>query len=501
MKRREFCASSFAALAVTGFSWRARAAVPDELPVLSRTGQKLLLKRAEVSELKASLHGTLLLRGDEGFEQARHIWNGAFDRHPAAIVRCADASDVVKAVQFVASHDLLVAVRGGGHSLPGHSVCEDGVMIDLAPMNSVRADPASKTAHVEPGVLLGAMDRAAQAQGMIVPAGTVSHTGVAGLTLGGGFGRLSRKFGLTIDSLIGADVVTADGRVVHASGEENADLFWALRGGGGNFGVVTSFRFRMHPMAQEPVGGDLIYPIAQARSALAAVAEFSASASDDLWVDPVLECDARGERRLRLNLCHCGDARGVARDLAAIRKFGKPTIDKVGARPYVTLQSEHDGDSPHGRGYYMSGGLVQSMSPALIEHGIERIQRPGAELGKISITQHGGAIARVPTEATAFANRDASHNVVVRAAWDDPAHAAPRTAWQKETWKGFAPLSQALYANLNLGDADPRTVSAYGPNLPRLVEIKTRFDAKNLFHLNPNIKPQGLTGPPSPRHQ
>ncbi len=500
MKRREFCTSSLAALAVTGFSSRARAAVPDELPVLSRTGRKLLLTRAEVGELKAGLRGSLLLRGDQGYEQARHIWNGAFDRHPAAIVRCANASDVAHAVQFVATHDLLVAVRGGGHSLPGHSVCDDGVMIDLAPMKGVQADPASKVARVEPGVLLGAMDRAAQAHGMIVPAGTVSHTGVAGLTLGGGFGRLARRFGLSIDSLIGADVVTADGRLVRADSEENADLYWALRGGGGNFGVVISFEFRMHPLAWEPVGGDLVYPFAQARSVLDAVAGYSEGASDDLWLDPVLECDARGTRQLRLTLCHCGEAPGVARDLAAIRKFGKPTLDTTGARPYVTLQSEHDDDSPHGRGYYMTGGLVQSMSPALIANAIDCIQRPGAELAKISITQHGGAIARVPSQATAFANRGASHNVVVRAAWDDPADAESRKAWQKETWKGFAPLSQAIYANLNLGDADPRTLSAYGPNLPRLMELKARYDAKNLFHLNPNIKPHALpvTGPPSP---
>jgi FAD/FMN-containing dehydrogenase len=490
MKRRAFCAASLAAVASTGFSFRARAAIPDELPILSRTGKQLLLTRAEVEELKASLRGSLLLHSDAGYEEARRIWNGAFNRHPAAIVSCANPADVVHAVQFASSHDLLVAVRGGGHSLPGHSVCDGGLMIDLAPMQAVRIDPKARVVRVDPGVWLGTMDREAQKLGLIVPAGTVSHTGVAGLTLGGGFGRLSRKLGLTIDSLIGADVITADGKVLRASSDENADLFWALRGGGGNFGVVTAFEFRMHPIAPEIVGGDIIYPIEQARAALDAVFEFSTRATDELWLDPVLECDAQGERHLLVNLCHCGDTASAERDVAALRKIGKPIRDNVGARSFVRLQSEHDDDSPRGRGYYMNGGQVQSIAPALLAHAVECIQRPGAELGKISITQQGGAVRRVPAEATAFANRSASHTVVLRGAWDDPAHAPARTAWQKETWKGIAPFTEGVYANLNLVDADPRTVNAYGPNLARLRDLKTRFDPKNLFHLNPNIKPR-----------
>lgn len=494
MKRRDFCAASLAAVASTSFSFRARAAIPDELPILSRTGKQLLLTRAEVEELKASLNGSLLLKGNEGYEEARHIWNGAFDRHPAAIVRCVNPADVVHAVQFASSHDLLVAVRGGGHSLPGHSVCDGGLMIDLAPMQAVRVSPKARIARVDPGVWLGTMDREAQKHGLIVPAGTVSHTGVAGLTLGGGFGRLARKLGLTIDSLIGADVVTAEGRVLRASSDENADLFWALRGGGGNFGVVTAFEFRMHPIAPELVGGDIIYPIEQARSVLDAIAEISARAPDELWLDPVLECNAQGERHLLVNLCHCGDAASAERDVAALRKLGKPMRDNVSARPFVTLQSEHDDDSPRGRGYYTTGGLVQSLSSPLLAHVVECIQRPGAELGKISITQHGGTIKRVASQATAFANRSASHTVVLRGAWDDRAHAPARTAWQKETWKGIAPFTEGVYANLNIGDADPRVVNAYGPNLARLTDIKTRFDPKNLFHLNPNIKPRSANG-------
>lgn len=492
MLRRQFIATTLAvAVAVNCRTALAKPATPDELPILSRLGKPILLTRAEVEELRTGLHGTLLLNGDAGYEQARRIWNGAFDRRPAAIVRCADAADVVRAVQFAASHDLLVAVRGGGHSLPGHSVCEGGLMIDLAPMRGVRVEPTSRTARVEPGVLLGELDRAAQTSGLIMPAGTVSHTGVAGLTLGGGFGRLSRKFGLSIDNLLEADIVLASGKLVRANAEENADLFWAIRGGGGNFGVVTRFDFRLHELAPNVIGGDMIYPFAQAREVLTQLAEFSARAPDELWLDPVLECEENGERRLLLNLCHCGDAQQAMRNIDALQKLTQPLSSTVAARPFVTLQSEHDAKSPHGRGYYMGGGFVRSLEPALLDHAVESMRLPGAELAKISLTQHGGAIARVAPAETAFANRSASHNIVVRASWDNPAHAEVRTEWQRKTWQGFIPFSRGNYANLNLGAAEVKVLGAYGSNMTRLTELKTRFDPTNLFHLNPNIPPRG----------
>ena len=490
MRRRQFIATSLALTASVAFRTpNAWAAPSDDLPILSRLGKPLLLTRAEVDEFRAALHGPLLLRGNEGYEQARRIWNGAFDRHPAAIVRCHDASDVRHAVQFAASHDLLIAVRGGGHSLPGHSVCEGGLMIDLAPMRAVAVDPKTRVARVQPGVLLGELDRSTQAHGLIVPAGTVSHTGVAGLTLGGGFGRLSRALGLTVDALQEADVVLADGRAVRASADENADLFWALRGGGGNFGVVTAFAFRPHELARPVIGGDLVYPFAKARQVLGELAELSARAPDELWVDPVLECDENGDRRLLVNLCHCGKPSQATKDVDALRRLHRPEVDTVGARPFATLQSAHDAQSPHGRAYYMGGGFVTSLSPALLDHAVAAIQEPGAELGKISLTQHGGAIARVPVDATAFANRGASHNIVVRAAWDDPSQAEARTAWQKKTWQGFVPFSRGAYANLNLPAAEAKVLGAYGANMPRLRALKGRFDPKNLFHLNPNIPP------------
>jgi FAD/FMN-containing dehydrogenase len=490
MKRREFCVSSVAALAAAGFSFRARAAIPDELPILSRIGKQLLLTHAEVSELSAGMHGTLLLNGDSGYEEARHVWNGAFDRHPAAIVRCSDAADVINAVQFARSHDLLVAVRGGGHSLPGHSVCEGGFMIDLAPMQGVQVDKVARTVRVDPGVWLGAMDREAQKSGLIVPAGTVSHTGVAGLSLGGGIGRLARKFGLTIDSLLGANMVTPDGKLRKVNAQENPDLFWAIRGGGGNFGVITSFEFRLHELRSDVIAGDLVFPIDQARGVLDFLADHAERAPDELWMDPVLECDAAGARQLMLNVCHCGTVKAARKDIEPLRKAGKTIRDTVGARPFVGAQSDHDGDSPRGRGYYMNGAGVLKLEPALLDHAVRSIQEPGAEVGKVSLTQTGGAIARVAPDATAFANRSAPFNVVVRASWDEPGKAAERTAWQKATWKGFEPFARGIYANLNLADADPKLIAAYGLNMKRLVDLKTQYDPTNLFHLNPNIPPR-----------
>ena len=492
MIRRDFLRSSLALAAATSLARPrfAGAAGSADIPAISRTGGAIVLKAADLDDFRAQQRGAVLTRASDGYDSARRIWNGAFDRHPAVIARCASTTDVIGAVQFAASQDLLVAVRGGGHSLPGYSVCEGGIMIDLSPMQGVRVDPRTRAVRSEPGVLLGALDRETQAFGLVVPAGTVSHTGVAGLTLGGGVGRLQRKFGLTVDCMVSADVVTANGKLVAASADENPDLLWALQGGGGNFGIVTSFEFRAYEFGRKAVAGDIVFPIAQARRVLDAFADYCARAPDELWMDPVLECDAAGNRQLNFTLCHCGDAASAARDVAIIRKFGKPMRDSVAEKPWVIVQSEHDGDSPHGNGYYMSGGRITQLLPVMLDHAVERIKLPGAELGKISLNQHGGASARRPANSTAYASRDASHNFVVRASWTDPDQAAARTAWQKQTWAGFAPYSVGLYANLNAGETDVKARSAYGENLERLVEVKTKYDPKNLFHLNPNIVPR-----------
>jgi hypothetical protein len=494
MKRRDFLAGTVTFVTAGSLPPAIFARTPrfTDLPAVSRTGGEITLKSVDLAELQKQLQGELLTRTSAGYDATRRIWNGAFDRHPALIARCSTEADVAAAVQFAASQDLLVAVRGGGHSLPGYSVCEGGIMIDLAPLQGVRVEPRTRAVRVEPGVLLGRLDRETQRFGLVVPAGTVSHTGVAGLTLGGGVGRLQRKYGLTVDCMVGAEMIAADGRKVRASARENPELLWALQGGGGNFGVVTSFDFVAHEFGTSAIAGSVVFPIEQARSALQAFADYCETATDELWMDPVLECDANGHRQLNFIICHCGDAASADRDLAAIRAFGKPVKDTVAKKPWVVVQSEYDSQSPHGLGYYMSGGRVTRLLPVMLDHAVESIQRPNAELGKISLTQHGGASARRPGDSTAYASRDASHNFVVRVAWENPAQAASRTAWQKETWKGLAPYTVGLYANLNATEAEVKARSAYGDNLDRLVVVKTQYDQydpKNLFHLNPNIKP------------
>jgi FAD/FMN-containing dehydrogenase len=467
-----------------------RAFSESSIAAVTGAGKEVLLRASDVKALRHSLVGPLLLSGDAGYEQARRIWNGHFDRRPALISRCSGAADVIRAVQFARSYELLVAVRGGGHSLPGHSVCDRGLMIDLSQMNRVRIDNIAGTATVEPGVLLGQMDREAQASGFVVPAGTVSHTGVAGLTLGGGFGRLTRKYGLTIDHLLSANVVTAEGKLLEASTRENQDLFWAIRGGGGNFGVVTSFHFRMRPLARALMAGDLIYSFDQARDVLRFLAEYVFEAPDEMWVDPVLETEANGHRQLLVNLCHCGDLKSAEREVNRLRHFMRPLNDTVRPKSYVKLQSEHDMRSPHGRGYYMSGVSVERLEPTLIDLALDRMQQPGSGMAKISFTQNGGAIARVPVAQTAFANRTPMHNIVVRASWDDRSEAEVKTLWGRALAKELQRFSERLYANLSQAEAQSRTRIFYGENLDRLRALKTKYDPTNLFRLNPNIEPR-----------
>jgi FAD/FMN-containing dehydrogenase len=497
VKRRTFVGSA-AAVAITSLplsralAEAASSPLASEVSAVTGTGKQVTLTSAEVQEFRDSLRGPLLLRGDAGYDQARRIWNGAFDRHPALIARCVGAADVIQAVQFASSHALLVAVRGGGHSLPGHSVCEGGLMIDLSLMNGVQVDPMNRTARVAPGVLLGQFDREAQAFGLATTAGTVSHTGVAGLTLGGGIGRLARKFGLSVDNLLSADLVTANGKLLTTNANQNTDLFWGIRGGGGNFGIVTSFEFKLHPVGPLLYGGNLIYPFSAARDVLEFVADYVFDAPDELWIDPVLETSADGSRQLLVDVCHCGDLKDAGRAIDRLRKIHKPLRDTVAPTPYVKLQSAHDNQSPHGRAYYTIAGSVQKIEPALIAYALESTQQPGAAMSKISFTQNGGAIARIPADATAFSNRRSMHTLVHRASWDNREEAEEKTAWARKTWSGFEPFTRGLYANLNVTGPEFKARLIYGSNLERLVELKTRYDPTNLFRLNPNIAPRQI---------
>ncbi len=338
-------------------------------------------------------------------------------------------------MKFARAHDLLLAVRGGGHSLSGQSVCDGGLMIDLSLMKSVRVDPLAKTARVEPGVLLGQFDREAQAYGLATTAGTVSHTGVAGLTLGGGFGRLGRRFGLACDNLTSADVVTADGAFVKTSSGDEPDLLWGLRGGGGNFGIVTSFEYRLHSVPGPLMGGPIVFPLVNGKQLLKSFADFIDGASDEMYTDATIVPTPNG-RLLVLDVCHSGSPANAEKEIAQLRKIGKPVQDGVKPTPYTELQSAQDANFPHGRGYYIKSGFVRSISTNVIDTVVTYLEGAPMATGIVNFVHQGGAISRVKRESTAFWHRDANHSVMMIGFWDDPALAAGCMQWVKTGWKG-----------------------------------------------------------------
>lgn len=498
MKRRAFCGSALASVAAASLPFsRILAAVSTatpvsgDVPAVSGAGKQIILPRADVAALRASLRGQLLLAGDEGYDTARRVWNGSFDRRPALIVRCAGAADVVQAVNFGRAHELLVAVRGGGHSISGQSVCEGGLMIDLAPMNGVRVDPVARRAHVQGGALLRDFDREAQAFGLATTAGTVSHTGVAGLTLGGGFGRIGRKFGMACDNVRAYDVITADGRFVRASAEENPDLSWGLRGGGGNFGVVTSFEYELHPVGPVLLGGVLIYPVTQAKEVLGFYDGFIAAAPDEVYVDTTLVTTPDGQKVLILDTTYCGSIEAGERALKPLREFRKPLVDAIAPTPYVKLQSSLDDVFAYGRHYYVKAGFIRNLPPDLIEAMIECFTSSTLPTTPVLTAHQGGAISRVAANATAFPYREARHNLLVAAAWEDSSGDEAHLSWARSSWKLLEPFTRGFYVNDNNADIPERRVlENYGSNYERLAALKAKYDPTNLFRLNANVKPK-----------
>ncbi len=439
---------------------------------------------------RASLRGQLLTPGQDGYDSARKLWNGAFDRKPALIARCAGAADVTRAVKFARTHELLTAVRGGGHSLSGQSACDGGLMIDLSPMAGIRIDPIARTARVEPGVLLGQFDREAQAFGLATTAGTISHTGAAGLTLGGGFGRIGRKYGLACDNLAAVDVVTADGRFVKASAADNPDLFWGLRGGGGNFGVATSLEYRLHSVGPTLFGGALVYPFAGARALLRSFADFDAHAPDELYVDILLPTTPDQQRVVVFDVCYCGSLADGERVVAPLRGLGKPLHDGLGAAPYVELQRSGDAGNPHGRGYYVKSGYLHGIPSEVIDVTVDYLEGSPLDTSVIAFAHVGGAISRVRPAATAYWHRAATRDVVVIGFWDEHSGAARSTQWVRGVWGRLEPLTTGFYVNTGIADdTQHRIHAAYGDNYPRLAALKKRYDPANLFRLNANIKP------------
>ncbi len=499
MKRRAFVRSTFAAavgVAVPSSSSllaRYRAVTQDQgdLDAITGDGRQVTLRGKAVAGLGNRLRGHLLLAQHEGYEEARRILNPSFDKHPALIAQVTGTADIRAAVEFAAEHSLLLAVKCGGHSFSGKSTCDGGMMIDLSPFRNVRIDPAARKARVTGGSLLGLLDHESMAYGLVTTMGTVSHTGVGGLVTGGGFGRLARRFGLAVDNLMAVDVVTADGQLRHADKHENPDLHWGVRGGGGNFGIVTSFEFQLHPMQRTVVGGNIMFPIARARELLNFYAEFSAEAPDELTVD-FLAMYPPGEApgMAGFGVCYSGSESEAERVLAPVRRLGSPLVDGIQAMDYVALQRSGDTDDPRARAMYLKSGFVPGFTPGLASAIVEGFEGHPARTSILAYVQSGGAIGRVANDATSFSHRDSAGNLLGIIDWrfgDDP---TDHIAWLRKYWATLQPFTQGFYTNDVAADASAMAINAnYRENYPRLVALKNKYDPANLFRLNANVQP------------
>ena len=495
MKRRNFCTSAAAALGAAAFpfgrAFTAVSAVTVDVTAITGDGRKILLRAADVEDFRAGLRGQLLMPGIAGYDDARKIFNGMFDRRPAMIARCLGAADVVRAVKFARANELLVAVRGGGHSLSGQSVCDDGLMIDLSLMRGVRVDPNERLARAGGGALLGDIDRETLPFGLVTTTGTVSHTGAGGLTLGGGFGRVARRFGLTCDQLKSVDVVTADGQLLEASETENPDLFWAIRGGGGNFGIATSLEYRLHPFDGKAVGGHLVFPFDQARDALRGFDEVFNRAPDGLWVEPIVTSTPGGGRVLVMDVCLTEDLKSADALLAPYRKLGKPLNDEVGPVPYVKLQTKDDERARIGGRYYTKSGFVKQLGDDLIDTALEIVRSAPVPHARLAMPPRGAAVERVAPDATAFWYRSALYSMLLQTSGDEPVEDAANVGWVRSQWPALEKFTTGFYSNTNVSDmATARVGEAYGGNYERLLSLKRKYDPTNLFRLNANIDPK-----------
>jgi FAD/FMN-containing dehydrogenase len=470
-----------------------------EIRLASLQGGAIALGTDTVASFCQTLRGNVCLPQDAGYDEARTIWNAMINRHPGAVVRCRGAADIVAAVRFAREHGLLLAVRGGGHNIAGNAVCEGGLLIDLSLMRSVRVDPASRTARVEPGATLGDFDKEAQAFGLATPLGINSTTGVAGLTLGGGFGWLSRKFGLAADNLISADVVTAEGKLVHASETENSDLFWALRGGGGNFGVVSSFEFRLLPVGPMVLSGLIVHPFARAKELLAGYRQVASKAPDELtvWVVlrqapplPFLPAEVHGKEILVFAVCYTGDEVSGQRALEPLRGLGQPIADVIGMQPYAAWQTAFDPLlTPGAYNYWKSHNFLELSDGLLDTLGSYAARLPTPEC-EIFIGQLGGATSRVALDSTAYPHRNVNFVMNVHTRWREPADERRSIDWARQLFAETAPhATGGVYVNFMPEDEIDRVSSAYGANYARLAALKAKYDPGNLFRLNQNVRP------------
>jgi len=472
--------------------------VPSQLIATSGSGRQVTLTSADVKDLRAALSGQLMLAADPGYEQARRVWNGSINRHPALIARCATRKDIVRAVQFARSHALLTAVKGGGHSISGQSTCEGGLLIDLSLMRGIQVDPAGRLARAQPGVLLAELDAQCQKVGLVTTLGTASDTGIAGLTLGGGQGRLMRKLGLACDNIRSFELVTADGRIRTVSAKENRDLFWALRGGGGNFGIVSAFEYHLHPLAHPVLAGGRMYPFSLSAPVIRGIIDMADQAPDELYLSVSIVNDDGGNglqpgRYVAAELVYAGDPRAGERFLTQLGKLGKPVTDTITAKPYLVAQNGPTGAAPRamppGLGVYVRSGFTSTPSDTLIRDMIHAFEQGPPWLDEIGLGPQGGAVARIKPDATAFWNRGAQYELILDGLWADHSQDPHNIAVLRDMWKAFEPSMKGYYVNTEPSAAEQRLRATYGDNYSRLVQLKNQYDPTNLFRLNANIKP------------
>ena len=471
-----------------------------DLRIITTSGAETVLKETAVEAFKASLRGKLLTADCAGYDEARAIWNAMIDRRPALIVRCVGTVDVIRAVDFAQRNKLLIAVRGGGHNIAGNAVCDGGLMIDLSPMKSVRVNPETRRAYVEPGATLSDFDHEAQAFGLATPLGINSTTGVAGLTLGGGFGWLSRKHGMSVDNLISADVVTADAKLIRVSAKKNADLFWGIRGGGGNFGIVTSFEFKLHPVGPEVFAGLIVFPFDQAETVLRKYREFVEKIPDDLsvWAVlrqapplPFLPADVHGKEVVVFAIFYAGDATKGERVIEPLRSFGKPHGEHIGPQPYVAWQRAFDPLlTPGARNYWKSHNFSH-LSDGALDTVIEYAGKLPSPHCELFIGLVGGQASRVVSDETAYSHRDAKFVLNVHTRWERAEEDQRCISWARDFFNAAAPhATGGVYVNFMTQEEVDRIPAAYGQEVwKRLVEVKNKWDPKNLFRMNQNIKP------------
>jgi FAD binding domain/Berberine and berberine like len=452
-----------------------------------------------LTALPGSFRGELIQPGDPTYDEHRKVWNGSIDRSPAVIIRCASAQDVVGAVGLARESGLQTAVRGGGHSFPGLSTCDDGIVIDLRGMKEIEVDPEARTARVEAGVLLGELDGATQEHGLAVPAGIVTHTGLAGLTLGGGIGWLQRKYGLTIDQLLSATMVTAGGDVVRASETENPDLFWGLRGGGGNFGVVTDFEFRLNPLGPTVLAGPIFWLMEESPEVLRFYRDWIAEAPDELMTivihrkaPPVdfVPPELHGRLVVAVVCCWAGDLKEGEKVIRPLREFGSPVLDLCAPKPFVEHQAMFDPSFPHGRWYYMRSCDVAELTDEVIDITVEHSMRIRSPLTSFPIWQLGGAIRQIDHDDTAFNGRAVGHTFNVTCSTENEKGFEQERTWAREFWSALEPFHTSVYVNFLMDEGHDRVREAYGPEkYERLRALKRQYDPENLFRLNQNIPP------------